>query len=90
MHPYQVRHGAASHDALYKVRVLKQIQTRLRHMTETSTRRYEKHTRYLAVINRLPQVVKEYGKFVNDHLPELLTGKQKAPKPPGAGHRLNH
>ncbi|CAK0867614.1 unnamed protein product, partial [Prorocentrum cordatum] len=52
LRPYQVGHGAASDDALYRRRSLAEIQERLRHARPKSTLRYKKHTRYLAELGK--------------------------------------
>ncbi|CAK0857433.1 unnamed protein product, partial [Prorocentrum cordatum] len=62
--PHQVRHGGASLDALESRRSLKEIQERLRHLRESSTRRYKKGTRYLAEVNNLDGRARAYGELV--------------------------
>ena len=83
VHPYQVRHGAASHDALYKVREFGAVQERLRHLSESSTRRYRKGTRYLAECEKLPPEVRKYGEWVEAHLAGLFSGRLPCRPPPG-------
>ncbi|CAK0883227.1 unnamed protein product, partial [Prorocentrum cordatum] len=64
LRPCQVRHGAASDDALYHRRTLAEIQERLRHSHPKSTLRYEKHTRYLAELGKALPRVQAYGEAV--------------------------
>ena len=81
--PYQIRHGAASADALTKARSLPEIQERLRHSTDTATRRYKNATRYMAELHKLPPAVSEYGRHVDLHLGDLFAGKARVTPPPG-------
>ncbi|CAK0886869.1 unnamed protein product, partial [Prorocentrum cordatum] len=75
VHPYQVRHGAASHDALFKVREFGAVQERLRHLSESSTRRYRKGTRYLAECEKLSPEIKAFGEWVEANLAGLFSGR---------------
>ena len=68
-----MRHGAASEAAL-RGRSLTEIQHRLRHTAAASTKRYEKHTRYLAELGRIPASMKAYAAVVEKHLVQILTG----------------
>ncbi|CAK0791906.1 unnamed protein product, partial [Prorocentrum cordatum] len=76
LNPYQVRHGAASADALHQNRDMKTIQERLRHAQESSTRRYKKHTRYLRELDQLAADTKQYGDYVDANF-EALISKRK-------------
>ncbi|CAK0841243.1 unnamed protein product, partial [Prorocentrum cordatum] len=75
LHPYQVRHGAASDDALYRRRTLTEIQERLRHSHPKSTLRYKKHTRYLAELGKVPPRVRAYGEAVEAQIAAVLSGR---------------
>lgn len=55
--PHQCRHGGASHDALYSVRSMRDIQRRGRWRARESVRRYEKHGILLRVRRRTPLTV---------------------------------
>ena len=90
LNPCQFRHGSASHDVLTKKRTLEEIQARLRHEAPSSTKRYEKHTRYLAEVNKLPKHVKVFGEHVTEHLAELFLKRRPVPKPPGLGAALRN
>ena len=50
--PYQIRHGAASFDAVEAKRPLNEIQMRLRHTTDSTTKRYAKRVRYISEVSR--------------------------------------
>jgi len=76
--PYQVRHGAASEAALRNHLSLSAIQERLRHSSPASTRRYEKHTRYLAELGKVSPGIVAYADWVEGNLVGLLMGS----KPP--------
>ncbi|CAK0905955.1 unnamed protein product [Prorocentrum cordatum] len=80
--PDQVRHGGASLDALECRRSLKEIQERLRHLCESSTRRYKKGTRYLAEVNSLDSRARSYGEQVLRQLDGMLSGRVRLPPPP--------
>ncbi|CAK0904966.1 unnamed protein product [Prorocentrum cordatum] len=75
LRPCQVRHGAASDDALYQRRSLAEIQERLRHACPKSTLRYKKHTRYLAELGKAPPRVRAYGEAVEAQAAALLNGR---------------
>ena len=72
--PYQVRHGAASCDAA-EGSPLADIQHRLRHATDRSSKRYAKHARYLAELAAAPKPVLNYGHQVTAQLAEGIAGK---------------
>ena len=74
-HPYQVRHGAASCDAAEGNLALADIQHRLRHATDRSSKRYAKHARYLAELAAVPTPVLNYGHQVSARLAEVIAGK---------------
>ena len=81
-HPYSVRHGGASHDALHQRRPLMEIKARGRWAADESVRRYNKHSRVLKEVSRLPEETREYGMWVMGHLNQLLDQKIKARQPP--------
>ena len=84
LNPYQVRHGAASADALHQTRDMKSTQERLRHAAEASTRRYKKHTRYLRELDLLAPDTKRYGEYVDASFSELIAKRKVVAAPPGA------
>ena len=84
-HPYQIRHGAASLDAYNDTQPFKDIQQRLRHLQESSTRRYKKKTRCMAQLNALPTSTRNYGQEVRRLLPAMIAGRAKVPRPPTSG-----
>ena len=81
-HPYAIRHGGASHDALEGRRSLAAVKARGRWRADSSVRRYEKHARVLRETERLDEATRRYGLRVSKHLAELLLGKVPPPKPP--------
>jgi integrase len=84
--PYQLRHGAASSSILFGTLTLEALQARLRHGALASTRRYEKHTRYLSELAGLGAPLRDYGAWVHDNLTGLLLGTVPACKlPPATG-----
>ena len=79
-HPYQVRHGGASHRAAVLGEKLADIQATLRHQSENSTKRYARHARYFAEVGRLRSEVSDCGRMVHASLGAILRGR--APLPP--------
>ena len=55
------------------------IQQRLRHVNPVSTRRYAKHTRYLAELSALPAAVRDYGAYIEEHLVAAFLGHRRTP-----------
>lgn len=88
LNPYQFRHGSASHNVLTGKHTIEEIQARLRHEAPSSTKRYEKHTRYLTEVNKLPRDVKIFGEHVSTHLADLFLRKVPIRKPPGLSTTL--
>ena len=74
IHPYQVRHGGASHDAANELRSLTEIQARLRHATDATTKRYAKKVRYVAELAKLSASTVQYGDHVGENLAQALAG----------------
>ncbi|CAK0848040.1 unnamed protein product [Prorocentrum cordatum] len=73
--PYQVRHGAASCDMAEGRRGLVDIQHRLRHATDQSSRRCGKHARCPAELAAAPTPILVHGQQVADRLAEVIAGK---------------
>ena len=80
-HPFSVRHGGASSDALWRTRSLMEIQKRGRWRSEKSVRRYEKHARLLKETSKLSTSTRKYGQLVISRMPRLLQGAQPPPSP---------
>ena len=78
-HPYSVRHGGASDDALRRRRTMLEIKMRGRWAADASIRRYMKHARLLKEIERLPAVVRAYGEKVASVLSECLDQTVRSP-----------
>ena len=83
-HPYSIRHGGASRDALLRTRTLAQIKARGRWRADASVRRYEKHARVLREVERLPAATRRYGAEVAPLLGRMLLRRMAARKPPFA------
>ena len=75
-HPYSLRHGGASLDALMKRRDTGGIKKQGRWHSDASVTRYDKHARVLAEAAKLPQAVVDYGTLVQGHLKAVLLGKR--------------
>ena len=78
-----MRHGAASQDAPFKAREFGAVQERLRHLSESSTRRYRTRARYLAEREKLPPEAKEFGERVEAKLAGHFSGRLRCRAPPG-------
>ena len=44
-------------------------------MVLSSTKRYEKHTRYLAELDRVPEALRKYGELAAKYLVQILKGE---------------
>ena len=91
-HPYQISRGAASLCAYNETRPFKDIQERLCHLQESSTRRYTKKTRYMAQLSALPTSTRNYGQEVWRLLLVVMAGRAQVPRLPasGAGERAGN
>lgn len=78
-----MRHGAASADAAEGRRGIAEVQVRLRHQTDSSTRRYARHARYFAELAKVSPPLVQYGELIERRLGDLLSGLWVPPKPPG-------
>ena len=81
-HPYSLRHGGASFDALHKRRTLGEIRLRGRWRTDSSVARYNKHARVLKEVERLPLSTRVYGEQIGRRINEYLDRVIVAPTPP--------
>ena len=86
-HPYNLRHGGASHDSLHRRRSLDEIQKRGHWMTSTSVTRYEKHARVLREAAKMSGQSRKYGMLIEKNLVRLLLKQDKVPAPPGVDTR---
>ena len=71
LHPYMMRHGGASDDALRLTRSLEAIKRRGRWAADTSVKRYEKHARVLESLECLPKLARDYGLIIERQLKDL-------------------
>ncbi|CAK0842468.1 unnamed protein product, partial [Prorocentrum cordatum] len=74
-HPFQARHGRASHRAAVLGEKLADIQAMLRHQSDNSTERYARHVRYFAEVGKLSPEVAQSGRGVDARLGDLLRGR---------------
>ena len=87
-HPYSMRHGGASHDALTAHRSLAAIKRHGRWRSDASVVRYSKHARVLHEAAKLPDVVRQYALAVEKNLVKILAKQLPAPRPPRLRPRL--
>ncbi len=78
---YSARHASASADVLNRRRTLEEVRLRLRHRSETSTKRYRKAARIQKFAHKFPPAVLEYGSQVRTQLRELYQGRIRMPPP---------
>ena len=90
LHPYMMRHGGASDDALRQTRSMEAIKRRGRWAADTSVKRYEKHARVLKSLECLPKPARDYGLVIESQLKSLLALKARPPAPPGLGRKRLH
>ena len=87
-HPYSVRHGGASFDALNAKRSLLEIQHRGRWLSEASVRRYNKHARLLKEEERMTPASRAFGRRIEKMIDTLLEKRVSAPAPPQSAGML--
>ena len=81
VHPYAVRHGGASHDALTSFREMANIKARGRWRADSSVRRHEKHARVLKELERMSEKSREFAMTVEARLADVITGRIKVSRP---------
>ena len=79
---YCVRHGGASHDAVMGHRPLDSIQKRLRHLSITTVRRYEKSGRLGAELRKAPKEVLRFGLDMEKVMDRVFTDRSALPALP--------
>ena len=77
---YSARHGGASHDILLHLRTTSDVKRRLRHISDTSVRHYERSGKVAQALHKMPKPTLEYGLAVSRRLSEMLA------KPQGGCH----
>ncbi len=77
-----VRHGGASHDAVMGHRPLDAIQKRLRHLSITTVRRYEKSGRLGAELRKAPKEVLRFGLDMEKVMDRVFTDRSALPALP--------
>ena len=82
--PYSLRHSAASHDALHKLRSLQEIQKRGRWRAHRSVTRYEKSGRVGLGYLRLKAPIREYLEQCAANLVSWLRQPERGRLPPRA------
>ena len=80
---YSFRHGGASADIMNRDRALDEVKKRLRHTTDTSTRRYEKAGRLANELRNIPESTRNFGAQVASIIDPLLFGDAQPPLLPG-------
>ncbi len=79
---HNVRHGGASHDAVFKLREVLDIQKRLRHSSLNTVRRYEKSAKLASELRRADDEVVQFGQTMVDRLHLVFTQRKQLPKLP--------
>ncbi len=79
---YSFRHGGASFDALSKARALIEVKRRLKHVSDLSTRRYEKAGRVSLELQKMPSSIRAYGASMESLLASVFLRPVTCPQPP--------
>ena len=87
-HPYSLRHGGASHDALTSRRGMADIKKHGRWKSDASVARYNKHARVLFEVSKIPEPVRAFAEQVDRNLAKYLSGAAVPPRPPSMGRTL--
>ncbi len=69
---YSLRHGGASQDLLSRCRSLEEVKKRGGWRSDASLRRYGKDAKLTSELNKIPQVVRDYGAKIGVHLEAVL------------------
>ena len=69
---YGLRHGGASQDLLSRTRTLEEVKKRGGWRSDASLKRYGKDAKLTAELNKIPQVVRDYGMKIGTHLEAVL------------------
>ena len=77
---YQLRHGGASHDLLYRRREMEAIKQRGRWRTDASLRRYAKQGKVQSMVANLSEEVRAYADYSLQNIENVLLLKQP-PRP---------
>ena len=77
---YQLRHGGASHDLLYRRREMEAIKQRGRWRTDASLRRYAKQGKVQSMVANLTNEVRVYADYSMQNIENVLLLKQP-PRP---------
>jgi hypothetical protein len=79
LHPYQLRHGGATHDLTSKDRAYNAVKARGRWLTDSSVRRYTKVGRVQQLLNKLTKNNLSFCQWAEKNLKPVLQG-MKQPK----------
>ena len=82
VHPYQLRHGGAAHDLLFRRRERAAVKARGRWVTESSLRRYTKTGQVQKMLNAVSPAVLKYCNDAQKLLPTVVFGRTPPPPPP--------
>ena len=76
-------HGTGSANDIVKLRSMAEIQARLRHATDATTKRHAKKVCYVAELGKLSPGVMQYGTHGGENLARALAGTsgRVAPRP---------
>ena len=74
---YSVRHGGASHDAVTKVRVTSDIKKRLRHVQDSTVKRYEKSGRLALELKKIPENLLQRGVRLSLDMAKIFDAKPR-------------
>ena len=72
---YGLRQAGANNDLVLGKRSREEVETRAGLITDSPLNRYTKETDALRALHRIPLAVTDYGTFVKENLPTVLTGQ---------------
>ena len=72
---YGIRQAGANNDLVLGKRSREEVETRAGLITDSPLNRYTKETYALQALHRIPLAVTDYGTFVKENLPTVLTGQ---------------
>ena len=74
---YAARHGGASHDILLRLRTAADVKRRLRHVSDTSVRHYERSGKVAQALHKMPKATLAFGLDVSKRLAAVLAKQQE-------------
>ena len=79
--PYMARHGGASDDRATKVRTLDEVRKRGRWLSESSTRRYEKHGKLQGRLAKMPRGLLQHREACAAAVADVMAFRVVPPRP---------